>query len=56
MARIQASPSQDFAGRWEVFCDGRLLGPSLTREQAFHLMQRLEAGDHCPPQPLTANR
>jgi hypothetical protein len=52
MARIKAAPSQSAPHRWEVFCDGRLVGPSMNRKEAFELTQRLEAGQvHPNPNP-----
>lgn len=56
MARIKVSPSQAGRNRWEVFCDGRLIGPSMSREQAFYTAQRLEAGEPCSIHPLTTTR
>jgi hypothetical protein len=56
MARIKVSPSQAGRNRWEVFCDGRLVGPSMSREQAFYTAQRLEAGEPCSIHPLTTTR
>ena len=51
VARIQVAPSQAGPSRWEVFCDGHLMAPSLSREEAFDLAHRLEAGPICNPQP-----
>jgi hypothetical protein len=49
MAQVQVSPSQAGPNRWDVFCDGLAVGPSLSRKEAFGLARRLKAGKPLPP-------
>ncbi len=49
MAQIQVSPSQAGPNRWDVFCDGLAVGPSLSHKKAFDIARQLKAGKPLPP-------